>query len=44
MMGRVLLRMVVSKEDKDEEKRDLRIFSDLTDFAERLAKDFVVKV
>jgi len=43
MMGRVLLRMVVSKEDKDEEKRDLRIFSDLTDFAERLAKDFVVK-
>merc|ERR1719367_249083 len=42
MMGRVLLRMVVNR-GKDEEKKDLRIFSDLTDFAERLAKDFVVK-
>ena len=43
MMGRVLLRMVVSK-TKDEEEKDLRIFGDLTDLADRLAKDFVVKV
>merc|ERR1712037_516221 len=42
LMGRVLLRMVVSK-GKEEEERDLRIFGDLTDLAERLAKDFVVK-
>ena len=43
MMGRVLLRMVVSK-TKDEEEKDLTIFGDLTDLADRLAKDFVVKV
>ena len=42
-MGRVLLRMVVSK-TKEEEEKDLRIFGDLTDLADRLAKDFVVKV
>jgi len=42
LMGRVLLRMVVSK-GKEEEERDLRIFGDLTDLADRLAKDFVVK-
>ena len=42
-MGRVLLRMVVSK-GKEEGERDLRIFGDLTDLAERLGKDFVVKV
>ena len=43
MMGRVLLRMVVSKTEEKEEK-DLRIFGELTDLADRLAKDFVVKV
>ena len=43
MMGRVLLRMVVSKTEEKKEQ-DLRIFGDLTDLAERLAKDFVVKV
>merc|ERR1712192_339430 len=42
MMGRVLLRMVVSK-TKEEEEKKLRIFGDLTDLADRLAKDFVVK-
>merc|ERR1711971_153236 len=42
MMGRVLLRMVVSK-TKEEEEKELRIFGDLTDLADRLAKDFVVK-
>merc|ERR1719447_2231269 len=42
MMGRVLLRMVVSKTEEKEEK-DLRIFGELTDLADRLAKDFVVK-
>ena len=42
MMGRVLLRMVVSK--TKEEEKDLRIFGNLTDLADRLAKDFVVKV
>merc|ERR1712130_775595 len=41
MMGRVLLRMVVSKTEKEE--KDLRIFGELTDLADRLAKDFVVK-
>merc|ERR1712037_558553 len=42
LMGRVLLRMVVVKA-KDEEEKDLRIFGDLTDLADQLAKDFVVK-
>ena len=42
-MGKVLLRMVVSK-GKEEKERDLRIFGDLTDLADRLAKDFIVKV
>ena len=42
-MGKVLLRMVVFKA-KDEEEKDLRIFGDLTDLADQLAKDFVVKV
>jgi len=41
MMGRVLLRMVVSK--RKEEEKVLRIFGELTDLANRLAKDFVVK-
>ena len=40
-MGRVLLRMVVVGKTKEE---DFRIFGDLTDLADRLAKDFVVKV
>ena len=44
MMGRVLLRMVVSKTEKEKEEKDLRIFGELTDLADRLAKDFVVKV
>merc|ERR1719458_977986 len=35
--------MVVSKGKEEEEERDLRIFGDLTDLAERLGKDFVVK-
>jgi len=43
MMGRVLLRMVVSKTEKEKEEKDLRIFGELTDLADRLAKDFVVK-
>jgi len=42
LMGKVLLRMVVVKA-KDEEEKDLRIFGDLTDLADQLAKDFVVK-
>ena len=41
-MGRVLLRMVV--QDKSKEKETPRIFGGLIDQAERLARDFIVKV
>jgi len=43
LMGRVLLRLVVSKANEEESGKDLRIFGDLTDLADRLAKDFTVK-
>ena len=42
LMGRVLLRMVV--QDKSKEKETPRIFGGLIDQAERLARDFIVKV
>ena len=41
-MGRVLLRMVV--QDKGKEKKAPRIFGGLIDQAERLARDFIVKL
>ena len=41
-MGRVLLRMVV--QDKGKEKKAPRIFGGLIDQAERLARDFIIKV